>query len=89
MTSETSRFLIKLRDSAAPSAPRISARLGMAGTEVTFASEPLFQSVGVRRDRGIVGGASCEKPDDGGLKAESLVLSPLSGYAVGVMYGRR
>jgi len=54
--SETSRFLMKLRDGAARRAPRISARLGMAGTEVTFASEPLFQSVGVRRDRGIAGG---------------------------------
>jgi subtilisin family serine protease len=69
--SETSRFLMKLRDGAAPSAPRISARLGMAGTEVIFASEPLFQSVGVRRDRGIAGGGvwrlatSSTKLDDG------------------------
>jgi subtilisin family serine protease len=54
--SETSRFLIKFRNTAAPSALRISARLGVAGTEVAFASEPLFQSVGVRRGRGVAAG---------------------------------
>ena len=51
--SETSRFLIKFRDAAAPSTLRISARSGMAPTELTFATEPLFQSVGVRRGRGV------------------------------------
>jgi branched-chain amino acid transport system substrate-binding protein len=37
--SETSRFLIKFRDAPAPSTLRISARSGMAPTEVTFATE--------------------------------------------------
>jgi subtilisin family serine protease len=54
--AETSRFLIKFRDAAAPSTLRFSARLGMAGTAVAFASEPLFQSVGVRRGRGVAAG---------------------------------
>jgi hypothetical protein len=54
--SETSRFLIKFRDAAAPSALRISARLGIGATEVAFASEPLFQSVGVRGGRGVAAG---------------------------------
>jgi subtilisin family serine protease len=54
--SETSRFLIKFRDAAAPSTLRFFARLGMAGTAVAFASEPLFQSVGVRRGRGVAAG---------------------------------
>jgi len=52
-TSETSRFLVKFRDAAAPARLRISARLGISGTEVAFASEPLFQSVGVRAGRSI------------------------------------
>src|SRR5262245_11366748 len=51
--SETSRFLIKFRDAAAPSTLRIPARLGMTATEVAFATEPLFQSVGIRRGRGV------------------------------------
>ena len=54
--SETSRFLIKFRDATAPSTLRFSARLGMAGTPVAFASEPLFQSVGVSRGRGVAAG---------------------------------
>ena len=54
--SETSRFLIKFRDATAPSTLRFSARLGMEGTAVAFASEPLFQSVGVRRGRGVAAG---------------------------------
>ena len=55
--SEPSRFLIKFRDGATPSALRISARFGMAGTTVAFASEPLFQSVGVTRRRGVAAGS--------------------------------
>jgi subtilisin family serine protease len=55
--SEPSRFLIKLRDGATPSALGISARFGMAGTTVAFASEPLFQSVGVTRGRGVAAGS--------------------------------
>jgi subtilisin family serine protease len=35
---------------------RISARLGMAATAVSFASEPLFQSIGVTRGRGVAAG---------------------------------
>jgi subtilisin family serine protease len=54
--SESSRFLIKFREATAPSTLRFSARLGMAGTAVGFASEPLFQSVGVRRGRGVAAG---------------------------------
>jgi hypothetical protein len=58
-TSETSRFLIKFRDAAAPGPLRISARLGLAQTAVALTSEPLFKSVGVRRGRGVAatGGA--------------------------------
>jgi subtilisin family serine protease len=54
--SETSRFLVKFRDATVPSALRISARSGMAATKVAFVSEPLFQSVGVRRGRGVAAG---------------------------------
>lgn len=70
--SETSRFLIKFRDATAPSTLCFSARLGMAGTPVAFASEPLFQSVGVRRGLGVAAGgawrlatASMKLDDDG------------------------
>jgi subtilisin family serine protease len=52
-TSETNRFLIKLRDAAAPAAFRISARLGIVGIEAAFTSEPLFQSIGVVRGQGV------------------------------------
>jgi subtilisin family serine protease len=51
--SETSRFLIKFRDTGQPSTLHFSARSGMAATEVALALEPLFKSVGVRRGRGV------------------------------------
>jgi len=51
--SDTSRFLVRFRDASIPVALRISARLGIAGTEVVFATEPLFQSVGVTGHRGV------------------------------------
>src|SRR5215468_5908740 len=51
--SDTSRFLVRFRDASTPAALRISARLGMTGTEVVFATEPLFQSVGVTSHRGV------------------------------------
>ena len=54
--SETSRFLVKFREPTARSAIRISARLGMSATAVSFASEPLFQSIGVTRGRGVAAG---------------------------------
>ena len=57
MTVSGTRFLINLRDGAAPAALRFSSRLGAAGTEVALASEPLFQSVGVRRERGVAASA--------------------------------
>jgi hypothetical protein len=55
---ETTRFLIKFRDRQGPSL-RISARLGMNGPAVTFASEPLFRSIGVTGTQGVAasGGA--------------------------------
>lgn len=53
MASKTSRFLIKFRDATTSGALRISARAGIAATEVAFTSEPLFQSVGVGRGRGV------------------------------------
>ena len=52
---ETSRFLIKFCDVPGPSSLRISARSGMAATEVALTLEPLFHSVGVRRGRGVAG----------------------------------
>ena len=54
--SGTSRFLVKFREPTARGAMRISARLGMAATAVSFASEPLFQSIGVTRGRGVAAG---------------------------------
>src|SRR5215469_6706462 len=51
--SDTSRFLVRFRDASIPAALRISARFGMAGTEVVFTTEPLFQSVGVTGRRGV------------------------------------
>jgi hypothetical protein len=52
---ETSRFLVKSRDSAVP-ASRLSAYLGASGPRVTFTSEPLFHSIGVNRVRGLAAG---------------------------------
>ena len=54
--SGTSRFLVKFREPTARGALRISARLGMAATAVSFACEPLFQSIGVTRGRGVAAG---------------------------------
>jgi hypothetical protein len=50
---KNSRFLIKFRDAAAPTALRIAASFGITRSAVTFASEPLFQSVGVARGRSV------------------------------------
>jgi subtilisin family serine protease len=73
MQSDTSRFLVRFRDASRPAALRISARLGITGTEVVFATGPLFQSVGLTRHRGVAasGGAwrlavAQWKFDDGG-----------------------
>ena len=55
----TNRFLVKFRDPSAAASPRISVRLGVSGPAVTFASEPLFHSIGVARAPGLAasGGA--------------------------------
>jgi subtilisin family serine protease len=49
----TNRFLIKFRDPSAAESSRISAPLGVSGPAVTFASEPLFRSIGVARAPGL------------------------------------
>jgi hypothetical protein len=68
---ESSRFLIKFREAAAPKALHFSARLGMARTTVLFASEPFFHSVGATPGRGGAAGGvwwlatASAKLDDG------------------------
>jgi subtilisin family serine protease len=49
----TNRFLVKFRDPSAAEPSRISAPLGVSGPAVTFASEPLFRSIGVARAPGF------------------------------------
>ena len=55
----TNRFLVKFRDPSAAASPRISVRLGRGRPAVTFASKPLFHSIGIARAPGLAasGGA--------------------------------
>jgi subtilisin family serine protease len=68
--TNTSRFLVKFRDASIPAALRVSARLGMAGTEVVFASEPLFQSVGVTGQRGVAASGGVWRLASAGAKLD-------------------